>query len=30
MALCKPVGGLHPIAVGSEFQCLVAKTACLC
>jgi len=30
VALQKPGGGLCPIAVGSVFRCLVAKTACLC
>jgi len=30
VALRKPGGGLHPIAVGSVFRCLITKTACLC
>ena len=30
VALQKPGDGLHPIAVGSVFRCLAAKTACLC
>jgi len=30
VTLQKPGGGLHPIAVGSVFRRLVAKTACLC
>jgi len=30
VALHKPGGGLRPIAVGSVFRRLVAKTTCLC